>query len=580
MLAAWKTLMTDSKRKNSDTITAGTARAPARAMLRATGMSDADFDKPMIGIVNTWSTVTPCNMHLDRLAEPAREAVREAGGVPVDFNTVVVSDGITMGTEGMRASLISREVIADSIELAVRGHSLDGVLILCGCDKTIPAAAMALVRMDVPGCILYGGTIMPGRKDGQDLSIQDVFEAVGAHACGSIDDAELDAVEKAACPGEGACGGQFTANTMAMILSMLGLSPMGANDIPAPHPEKPAAAARCGHLAVKLAEAGTTPRRFITPHSLRNAAVAASASGGSTNAVLHVAAIAAEAGVPFSIDVFDDVSGEAPVITDLKPGGTFLAHHMFLAGGTRLFGQRLMQAGRIADTPTVTGHSLFEEFAAAEESAGQRVIRTVDNPVKPDGGFRVLYGDLASEGAVLKLSGHSRTAFEGPAKVFEREEDAFAAVEANQIEAGDVVIIRCEGPQGGPGMREMLGVTAALVGQGLGEDVALITDGRFSGASKGFVIGHVSPEATAGGAIGLIRDGDIIRIDVNARRIDTDADLAERRRGWTPPAPNSMGGVFDKFARLVSSASRGAVTGAPAPQSNTETQASDQEIYA
>ena len=573
--------MTENTRKNSDAITAGPARAPARAMLRAAGMADEDFAKPMIGVINTWTTVTPCNMHLDRLAEPVREGVREAGGYPVDFNTVVVSDGISMGTEGMRASLISREVIADSIELAVRGHSLDGVVILVGCDKTIPAAAMALVRMDIPGCILYGGTIMPGRKGDQDLSIQDVFEAVGAHACGAIDDAELAEVEKKACPGEGACGGQFTANTMAMILTMLGLSPMGANDIPAPHPEKPEAARSCGRLAVSLVEAGTTPRRFISPESLKNAAIAASASGGSTNAALHVAAIAAEAGVPFSIDIFDEVSSTAPVITDLKPGGRFLAHHMFLAGGTRVFGQKLMQAERIFDTPTVTGKSLFQECESGREAPNQRVIYSVDNPVKPDGGFRVLYGDLAPEGALLKLSGHSRTEFTGRARVFEREEDAFQAVDANDIKAGDVVIIRREGPQGGPGMREMLGVTAALVGQGLSEDVALITDGRFSGASKGFVIGHVSPEATAGGPIGLIREGDEIRINVKERRIDIDADLDARREGWTPPAPNSMGGVFEKYSRLVSSAAKGAVTiQAPRQQQTASKPASDQEIFA
>ncbi|MBR9825341.1 MAG: dihydroxy-acid dehydratase [Alphaproteobacteria bacterium] len=572
--------MTHTPRKNSDAITAGPARAPARAMLRATGMQDSDFDKPMIGVINTWTTVTPCNMHLDRLAEPVREGVREGGGHPVDFNTIVVSDGISMGTQGMRASLISREVIADSIELAVRGHSLDGVVILVGCDKTIPAAAMALVRMDIPGCILYGGTIMPGRKGDQDLSIQDVFEAVGAHACGAMDDKTLAEVEKAACPGEGACGGQFTANTMAMILSMLGLSPMGLNDIPAPHPDKTEAARACGRLTMSLVEAGSSPRRFISPPSLKNAAIAASASGGSTNAILHLAAIAAEAGVPFSIDIFDEVSASAPVITDLKPGGRFLAHHMFLAGGTRVFGKKLMEAGRIADTPTVTGKSLFEEFAEAEEAPNQRVIYSVDNPVKPDGGFRVLYGDLAPEGGVLKLSGHSRSEFEGTARVFECEEDAFQAVESNQIKAGDVVIIRCEGPQGGPGMREMLGVTAALVGQGLSEDVALITDGRFSGASKGFVIGHVSPEATAGGPIGLIREGDTIRINVSDRRIDIDADLDARREGWTPPAPNQMGGVFDKFSRLVSSASKGATTSqAPAPQQSSQP-ASDQEIFA
>ncbi|MDG1417543.1 MAG: dihydroxy-acid dehydratase [Maricaulis sp.] len=572
--------MSTQRIKNSDHITAGPARAPARAMLRATGMTDQDFSRPMIGLVNTWTGITPCNMHLRELADPVREAIREAGGIPIDFNTIVVSDGISMGTQGMRASLISREVIADSIELAVRGHSLDGVIILTGCDKTIPAAAMALARMDLPGCALYGGSIMPGRKDGQDLSIQDVFEAVGAHACGAIDDDELAAVEKSACPGAGACGGQFTANTMAMILSMLGLSPMGVNDIPAPHPDKAKAAATCGQLVVDLVKSDTRPRQFITPASLRNAAIAASASGGSTNAVLHLAAIAAEAGVEFSIDIFDEISATAPVITDLKPGGNFLAHHMFLAGGTRLFGQRLMQAERLTNTPTVTGRTLFEEFADAEESRGQRVIRSIENPVKPDGGFRILYGEIASEGAVLKLSGHARTRFDGPAKVFECEEDAFAAVEANTIERGDIIIIRNEGPRGGPGMREMLGVTAALVGQGLSEDVALITDGRFSGASKGFVIGHVAPESVAGGAIGLIETGDMIHIDVGARTINTDADLVARRIGWAPRAPNQMGGVFDKYARLVSSASAGAVTSARPQSSPSQQTISDQEIFA
>ena len=577
--------MTDTPKKTSDAITRGPARAAARAMLRATGMDDADFDKPMIGVINTWTTVTPCNMHLADLAAPVRDAVREAGGHPVDFNTVVVSDGISMGSEGMRASLISREVIADSIELATRGHCLDGVVILVGCDKTIPAAAMALARMDVPGCILYGGTIMPGRLGEKDLSIQDVFEAVGAHAAGTLDDEGLKDVEKAACPGAGACGGQFTANTMATILSVMGFSPMGVNDIPAPHPDKPAAAARCGTLAVELAKSGTRPRQYVSQASLRNAAIAASASGGSTNAILHLAAIAAEAGQPFSIDIFDEVSATAPVITDLKPGGRFLAHHMFLAGGTRLFTQRLVEAGLLADTPTVTGRSLHEEAAEAVESKNQRVIYSVDNPVKPDGGFRILYGDLATEGGVLKLSGHSRTEFTGPARVFESEEDAFAEIEANRIKAGDVVIIRNEGPKGGPGMREMLGVTAALVGQGLSEDVALITDGRFSGASKGFVIGHVSPEAAAGGAIGLIEEGDMIKIDVAARRIDVEADLSARRAGWVRPDPKSVGGVFAKYAALVSSAARGAVTipteaAAPAAHSSSDTQASKEEINA
>ncbi|MAC39035.1 MAG: dihydroxy-acid dehydratase [Oceanicaulis sp.] len=577
--------MTQSSKKTSDAITKGPARAAARAMLRATGMQDADFDKPMIGVVNTWTTVTPCNMHLADLAVPVREAVSEAGGFPVDFNTVVVSDGISMGSEGMRASLISRETIADSIELAVRGHCLDGVVILVGCDKTIPAAAMALARMDVPGCILYGGTIMPGRLGEKDLSVQDVFEAIGAHAAGTLDDEGLKSVEKAACPGAGACGGQFTANTMATILSVMGLSPMGVNDIPAPHPDKPAAAARCGKLVVELAKSGTRPRQFVSQASLRNAAIAASASGGSTNAILHLAAIAAEAGEPFSIDIFDEVSGIAPVITDLKPGGRFLAHHMFLAGGTRLFARRLVEAGLLADTPTVTGRSLHAEAAEAVESKNQRVIKTVADPVKPDGGFRILYGELAPEGAVLKTSGHSRTAMEGPARVFESEEAAFAEIENNNVKAGDIIIIRNEGPKGGPGMREMLGVTAALVGQGLSEDVALITDGRFSGASKGFVIGHVSPEAAAGGPIGLIENGDIVRIDVGGRRIDVDADLAARRKDWVRPEPKSVGGVFAKYAALVSSASRGAVTipagpDAPAAPQSTDNATSKQEITA
>jgi dihydroxy-acid dehydratase len=577
--------MTQSSKKTSDAITKGPARAAARAMLRATGMEDADFDKPMIGVINTWTTVTPCNMHLADLAAPVRDAVTEAGGHPVDFNTVVVSDGISMGSEGMRASLISRETIADSIELAVRGHCLDGVVILVGCDKTIPAAAMALARMDVPGCILYGGTIMPGRLGDKDLSVQDVFEAIGAHAAGTLDDEGLKSVEKAACPGAGACGGQFTANTMATILSVMGFSPMGVNDIPAPHPDKPAAAARCGRLAVELAKNGTRPRQFVSAASLRNAAIAASASGGSTNTILHLAAIAAEAGEPFSIDIFDEVSGIAPVITDLKPGGRFLAHHMFLAGGTRLFAQRLVEAGLLADTPTVTGRSLHEEAADAVESENQRVIKTVADPVKPDGGFRILYGDLAPDGAVLKTSGHSRTEMEGPARVFESEEAAWVEIENNRIKAGDIVIIRNEGPKGGPGMREMLGVTAALVGQGLSEDVALITDGRFSGASKGFVIGHVSPEAAAGGPIGLIRDGDIVRIDVGARTINVEADLSARRKDWVRPEPKSVGGVFAKYAALVSSASRGAVTIPPGAEpsgssdtSNTAT--SKQEINA
>jgi len=546
--------------KRSDAITKGPARAPARAMLRATGMDDKDFAGPIIAVVNTWTTVTPCNMHLDRLAEPVRRGVREGGGAPVDFNTIVVSDGITMGGEGMRASLISREVIADSIELAVRGHSLDAAVILVGCDKTIPAAAMALARMDIPGVVLYGGTIMPGNCKGKDLSIQDVFEAVGAHASGKIDDQELDEIERTACPGAGACGGQFTANTMAMALAFLGIAPMGAGDPPAIDDAKDVEAERCGRLVAQLAKEGKTARDFITEKSLRNAATAVVASGGSTNAVLHLPAIAAEAGIPLSIDIFDELSRTTPVITDLKPGGRYLAKDLYTAGGMRLFGQRLLEGGKIEDAPTVTGRSLFDELGDAEEAPGQKVVYSVAEPVKETGGLRVLYGDLAPEGSVLKTAGYSDGSFEGTARVFDCEEDAFSAVQARAIKEGDVVVIRYEGPKGGPGMREMLAVTAAVAGQGLAGKVALITDGRFSGASHGFVIGHVAPEAAVGGPIGLLQDGDKISINAEARRIDADVDWKVRKQTVKAKPVNSMGGVFDKYARLVSSAAKGAVT--------------------
>ncbi len=552
--------MTRQEQRRSHAITRGPARAPARAMLRGAGLTDDDFSRPLIAVVNTWSTVTPCNLHLGALSEPVREGVRAGGGTPIDFNTIVVSDGVTMGADGMRASLISREVIADSIELAVRGHSLDGAIILVGCDKTIPAAAMALARLDIPGIVFYGGTILPGRCGEKDVSIQDVFEAVGAHAAGTIDDAELDAIERAACPGAGACGGQFTANTMAMALAFLGLAPFGAGDVPAVDPKKAAEAERCGRLAAAQTLAGESARSYITPASLRNAATAVVASGGSTNAVLHLAAIAAEAGVPFSIDIFDTLSRETPVITDLKPGGKYLARDLYAAGGLRLFGSRLKDAGGIEDAPTVSGKSLFEEFAEAAETPGQRVISSVDKPFKATGGLRILYGDVAPDGAVLKTAGYGDGSFEGRARVFECEEDAFAAVAKREIKAGDVVVIRYEGPRGGPGMREMLGVTAALAGQGLAGKVALLTDGRFSGASHGFVIGHISPEAATGGPIALLRDGDVIRIDAEARRIDADVDWTARRAGFTPRAPKRLGGAFDKYARLVSSASKGAVT--------------------
>ncbi|WJY18217.1 dihydroxy-acid dehydratase [Alteriqipengyuania flavescens] len=552
--------MTDPKAKISDAITKGPAKAPARAMLRAAGYDDAAMAQPMVAVVNTWSTVTPCNMHLQALAEPVREGLRAGGATPVDFNTIVVSDGITMGGEGMRASLISREVIADSIEVAVRGHSLDAAVILVGCDKTIPAAAMALARLDIPGLIFYGGTILPGNCKGKDLSIQDVFEAVGAHAKGDIDDAELDEIERHACPGPGACGGQFTANTMAMALTMMGISPMGAADPPAVDDAKPDEARRCGELAARLAHEGTSARTLLTPASLRNAATAVVASGGSTNAVLHLPAIAAEAGFAFPIETFDELSREVPVITDLKPGGRFLARDLFAAGGIRLFGKRLADAGLIADTPTCTGRSMHEELAEAEEAPGQEVVHSPANPFKRTGGLSILYGDMAPEGAVLKTAGYGTKSFTGPARVFDGEEACFEAVTNRRIKAGDVVVIRYEGPKGGPGMREMLAVTAAIAGQGLAGQVALITDGRFSGASHGFVIGHVSPEAQVGGPIALIAEGDTITIDAETRRIDADIDWDARRAAHTPRPPKRMGGAFDKYARLVGSAAYGAIT--------------------
>ena len=552
--------MTDPKPKISDAITKGPAKAPARAMLRAAGYDDAAMAQPMVAVVNTWSTVTPCNMHLQALAEPVREGLRAGGATPVDFNTIVVSDGISMGGEGMRASLISREVIADSIEVAVRGHSLDAAVILVGCDKTIPAAAMALARLDIPGLIFYGGTILPGNCKGKDLSIQDVFEAVGAHAKGDIDDAELDEIERHACPGPGACGGQFTANTMAMALTMMGMSPMGAADPPAVDDAKPDEARRCGELVARLAHEGTSARTFLTPESLRNAATAVVASGGSTNAVLHLPAIAAEAGFAFPIETFDELSREVPVITDLKPGGRFLARDLFAAGGIRLFGKRLADAGMIADTPTCTGRSMHEELAEAEEAPGQEVVHSPANPFKRTGGLSILYGDMAPDGAVLKTAGYGTRSFTGPARVFDGEEACFEAVTNRRIKAGDVVVIRYEGPKGGPGMREMLAVTAAIAGQGLAGQVALITDGRFSGASHGFVIGHVSPEAQVGGPIALIAEGDTITIDAETRRIDADIDWDARRAAHTPRPPKRMGGAFDKYARLVGSAAYGAIT--------------------
>lgn len=558
--------MTDKKRP-SHTLIQGPARAPARAMLRAAGYDDERMAKPMIAIVNTWTSVTPCNMHLQGLADHAREGIEAAGGTAVDFNTIVVTDGISMGTEGMRASLMSRDCVADSAELAVRGHCLDAVLFLVGCDKTLPGAAMAAARLNLPSVVLYGGSIMPGKLGDKAVTIQDVFEAVGACAAGKISEDELVEVEKAACPGAGACGGQFTANTMALALTALGLSPMGLNDIPAVHPDKPEAARKAGQAVVEALNADRRPREIITPTSLRNAAAAVTATAGSTNAVLHLLAIAREAGISrdaFDIDVFDAVSRKTPVIADLKPGGRYMAPDMAAAGGARLLLQRLKAAQLIEDAPTVSGKTLFEEADLAAETPGQDVILSPDKPLKSRGGFGVLYGDLAPEGCVAKLAGHDRLFFEGPAKVFDCEEDCFAAVNSGGIEKGDVVVIRNEGPAGGPGMREMLAVTAAIQGAGLGDDVALMTDGRFSGATYGFMVGHVAPEAAHGGPIAFVKTGDVITIDIENRRINVKADLKARmEEGFTPPEPKYRTGAFAKYAKLVHSASDGAVTSFP-----------------
>jgi len=547
----------------SDQIKKGPDRAPARAMLRATGLDDRQIYQPMIAVINTWSDVTPCNEHLRRLAEPLKEGIRAAGGTPVEFGSIVVTDGISMGSEGMKCSLMSREVVADSIELATRGHCLDGVVALVGCDKTIPAGAMALARLDVPGMVIYGGSIMPGHHRGIPITIQDVFEAVGAHAAGKIDDAELLEIEQSACPGAGACGGQFTANTMAMALTTLGLSPMGVNDIPAVHADKMAAMRQCGMRVVEQVREGMSPRSLVSRESLRNAATVVTATAGSTNAVLHLLAIAREAGVDFDIDEFDEISRKTPIIADLKPAGRFMAPDLFAAGGTPLVIDRLKHAGLLTDTPTVTGRSLFEECAAVRETPGQQVVVAFDRPLKPRGGFGILYGNIAPEGCVAKLAGHGEFSFTGPARVFEDEQEAFAAVQNRQINAGDVIVIRNEGPSGGPGMREMLAVTAALVGQGLDKTVALITDGRFSGATYGFMVGHIAPEADRGGPIGLLAEGDSITIDVNQRRIDTTADLDSRRAQWQPRPRQYTSGALAKYAYLVSSASHGAVTSFP-----------------
>jgi dihydroxy-acid dehydratase len=547
---------------HSDQIKKGIARAPARAMLKATGLTDADLARPLVAVANTWTEVTPCNFHLRTLAEKVKEGIRAAGGTPIEFDTITISDGITMGTEGMKASLISREVIADSIELFVLAHAFDAVVAICGCDKTIPGTVMALARLNLPSLSLYGGSIMPGRFHGHDVTIQDVFEAVGACVAGKMTEKELGELEDRACPGAGACGGQYTANTMATAITFLGISPMGANEVPAVDPQKAQVAFACGQTVMDLLKRDIRPKQIITLASVQNAIAAVAATGGSTNAVLHLLAIARDAGVPLTLEEFDKISAQTPILTDLKPGGRFVAPDMYRAGGMRLLGKYLQQAGLLRDGITASGKNLFEEICEAKETPGQEVIRSLAKPLKKDGGIAILRGSVAPEGCVVKLSGHERVFHKGPARVFDSEEAAFEAVQQRKIKPGDVVVIRYEGPKGGPGMREMLAVTGAIVGQGISESIALVTDGRFSGATHGLMVGHVAPEAATGGPIGLIRNDDIITLDVRARRLDVDANLDERRAQWKPPAPRYVTGVIAKYAKLVSSASEGAVTNA------------------
>jgi len=556
-----------SLKSRSSALVDGNNRAPARAMLRASGLKDDDFTKPLIGIANTWIEIGPCNYHLRELAEHVRAGIRAAGGTPLEFNTVSISDGITMGTEGMRTSLISREVIADSIELVARGNLFDGLVVLVGCDKTIPGGLMALARLNIPGLILYGGSIAPGQYEGHSVTIQDVFEAVGAHARGKITDKQLKEIECAACPGVGACGGQFTANTMALVCEFLGLAPMGASSIPATDKGKAQAGELAGKLVMDLLRKDIKPLNILTKTAIENAIAGVAATGGSTNAVLHLLALALEAGIPLSIDDFDRISSRTPILADLKPGGRFVAVDLYAAGGTPLVAKRMLEAGLLkGEAITVTGRNIAEEAAAAKETAGQEVVHTKNNPLKATGGLVILHGNLAPEGCVIKVAGHNTLNFRGPARVFDDEEAAFAAISSGKIKAGDVVVIRYEGPRGGPGMREMLVVTAALVGAGLGDSVALLTDGRFSGATHGLMAGHVAPEAIVGGPIAAIQDGDTIVFDVPKRTLSvelTDAEIQRRLASWKAPKPRFTSGVMAKYAYLVSSSSLGAVTSLP-----------------
>jgi dihydroxy-acid dehydratase len=556
--------VSDPAKHRSARLTDGPDRAPARSYLKSIGFSDEDLTKPIIGIATEWIETMPCNINQRELAGHVREGIRAAGGIAMEFNTIAISDGVTMGTEGMKASLVSREVIADSMELVARGHLFDGLVCIVGCDKTIPAAAMALARLDLPGLVFYNGTILPGRLRDRDITILDVFEGVGAYRAGRITADELWELENAACPGPGACGGQYTANTMSTVMEFMGLSPAGLNGIPAVDPAKADAARACGELAMRLLRDDVRPSSIVTRQALENGIAAIAATGGSTNGVLHMLAIAREFGIPLDIDDFGVVADRTPVVADLAPGGRFVASDIHRAGGVALVMRELLKRGLLhGDARTVDGRTVAEIAAAVTETPGQQVVLPIETPLKPTGGLSILHGSLAPEGCVVKTAGHERRWHRGPARVFDSEEACFAAVKAQAIMPGDVVVIRYEGPIGGPGMREMLGVTAAIVGEGLGDKVALLTDGRFSGATHGLMAGHVAPEAALGGPIALVRDGDPIVFDVDGHRLDIEVDPAEmdrRRMDWRPPPPRYTTGVFAKYAALVSSASEGAVT--------------------
>ncbi len=562
--------MTYDPKGRSRVITDGLTRAGARAMYKAIGFTDEDLAKPIIGIANTWIETMPCNFNLRRLAAQVKEGVRAAGGTPMEFNTIAISDGITMGTEGMKASLVSREVIADSVELTGRGYLFDAIVALGACDKTLPGLAMALVRLDIPCVLLYGGTIMPGKYRGRDVDILSVYEAIGATIAGRMSSEDLKELEDHACPGAGACGGQYTANTMATVMEVLGLSPFGSASIPAVDARKDDIGRRAGVLVMETLRRGLRPSDILTRESFENAIAAVAATGGSTNAVLHLLALAREAGIPLEIDDFDRVSRRTPLLADLKPGGVHVAADVDRAGGIPVIAQRLVQGGYADGAQrTIGGATLAEDAATAVETPGQDVIRPLDNPIKPVGSLCILRGNVAPEGCVVKIAGHERPRHEGPARVFDREEDAMDAIVGKRIVPGDVVVIRYEGPRGGPGMREMLGVTSAIVGEGLGESVALLTDGRFSGATRGLMLGHVAPEAARGGPIAIIAEGDTVTIDVETRRVDvalSDDEIAARLARWDAPAPHYTSGVFAKYAALVTSASDGAITPAPAPR--------------